>query len=134
MRMYEIASAEEQITLFKLITDKVWQSLADQKKQQDEQAAQQRRQAAMTGSGRAKRGSAKPKPMPSVPTAPPKPIASQPTAMRSTNTTPSTSSSASSPNVKTNVGLAQDDGLADERIAAFPQLSQQKAVLPIRLR
>ena len=134
MRMYEIASAEEQITLFKLITDKVWQSLADQKKQQDEQAAQQRRQAAMTGSGRAKRGSAKPKPMPSVPTAPPKPIASQPTAMRSTNTTPSSSSSAPSPNVKTNVGLAQDDGLADERIAAFPQLRQQKAVLPIRLR
>ena len=131
--MYEIASAEEQITLFKLITDKVWQSLADQKKQQDEQAAQQRRQAAMSG-GRAKRSSAKPKPMPSVPTAPPKPIASQPTAMRSTNTTPSSSSSASSPNVKTNVGLAQDDGLADERIAAFPQLSQQKAVLPIRLR
>ena len=78
--MYEIASAEEQITLFKLITDKVWQSLADQKKQQDEQAAQQRRQAAMSG-GRAKRSSAKPKPMPSVPTAPPKPIASQPTAM-----------------------------------------------------
>ncbi|MFN5140821.1 MAG: hypothetical protein ACK5DW_00325, partial [Burkholderiales bacterium] len=67
-------------------------------------------------------------------TAPPKPIASQPTAMRSTNTTPSTSSSASSPNVKTHVGLAQDDGLADERIAAFPQLRQQKAVLPIRLR
>ena len=132
--MYEIASAEEQITLFKLITDKVWQSLADQKKQQDEQAAQQRRQAAMTGSGRAKRGSAKPKPMPSVPTAPPKPIASQPTAMRSTNTTPSTSSSATSPNVNTNVGLAQDDGLADERIASFPQLRQQTAILPIRLR
>jgi hypothetical protein len=57
--MYEIASAEEQITLFKLITDKVWQSLADQKKHQDEQAAQQRRQAAMTGSGRAKRGSSR---------------------------------------------------------------------------
>jgi len=130
--MYEIASAEEQITLFKLITDKVWQSLADQKKQQDEQAAQQRRQAAMTGSGRAKRGSAKPKPMPSVPTAPPKPIASQPTAMRSMNTTPSTQA----PNNTTpnNAMAQQSDGLADQRIAYYPQQRQQSAILPIRLR
>jgi hypothetical protein len=30
MRINEIASAEDQIALFKLITDKVWQSLADQ--------------------------------------------------------------------------------------------------------
>jgi hypothetical protein len=30
MRLDEIASAEDQIALFKLITDKVWQSLADQ--------------------------------------------------------------------------------------------------------
>ena len=30
MRIDEIASAEDQIALFKLITDKVWQSLADQ--------------------------------------------------------------------------------------------------------
>jgi hypothetical protein len=36
MRIFEIASAEEQIALFKLITDKVWQSLADEKKKQDE--------------------------------------------------------------------------------------------------
>jgi hypothetical protein len=31
MRISEIASAEEQIALFKLITDKVWQALGDQK-------------------------------------------------------------------------------------------------------
>ena len=30
MRINEIASAEDQIALFKLITDKVWQSLEDQ--------------------------------------------------------------------------------------------------------
>lgn len=30
MRINEIASAEEQIALFKLITDKVWQALGDQ--------------------------------------------------------------------------------------------------------
>ena len=30
MRIYEIASADDQIALFKLITDKVWQALGDQ--------------------------------------------------------------------------------------------------------
>lgn len=130
--MYEIASAEEQITLFKLITDKVWQSLADQKKQQDEQAAQQRRQAAMTGSGRAKRGSAKPKPIKPlkpikpVPVAPPpKPQPIQPTQQQTqapNNTTPN------------NAMAQQSDGLADQRIAYYPQQRQQSAILPIRLR
>ena len=130
--MYEIASAEEQITLFKLITDKVWQSLADQKKQQDEQAAQQRRQAAMTGSGRAKRGSAKPKPIKPlkpikpVPVAPPpKPQPIQPTQQQTQapkNATPN------------NAMAQQSDGLADQRIAYYPQQRQQSAILPIRLR
>ena len=130
--MYEIASAEEQITLFKLITDKVWQSLADQKKQQDEQAAQQRRQAAMTGSGRAKRGSAKPKPIKPlkpikpVPVAPPpKPQPIQPTQQQTqapNNPTPN------------NAMAQQNDGLADQRIAYYPQQRQQSAILPIRLR
>lgn len=32
MRIDEIASAEDQIALFKLITDKVWQSLGDQQR------------------------------------------------------------------------------------------------------
>ncbi len=132
MRMYEIASAEEQITLFKLITDKVWQSLADQKKQQDEQAAQQRRQAAMTGSGRAKRGSAKPKPIKPlkpikpVPVAPPpKPQPIQPTQQQT-----------QAPNNPTpNNSMAQQSlGLADERVAHYPQQRQQSAILPIRLR
>ena len=130
--MYEIASAEEQITLFKLITDKVWQSLAEQKKQQDEQAAQQRRQAAMTGSGRAKRGSAKPKPIKPlkpikpVPVAPPpKPQPIQPTQQQTqapNNATPN------------NAMAQQSDGLADQRIAYYPQQRQQSAILPIRLR
>jgi len=30
MRINEIASAEDQIALFKIITDKVWQALGDQ--------------------------------------------------------------------------------------------------------
>lgn len=32
MRIDEIASAEDQIALFKLITDKVWQAIADQQR------------------------------------------------------------------------------------------------------
>ena len=42
MRIDEIASAEEQIALFKLVSDNVWQALATQQKQQaDERAAKQ---------------------------------------------------------------------------------------------
>ena len=130
--MYEIASAEEQITLFKLITDKVWQSLADQKKQQDEQAAQQRRQAAMSGGGRAKRDGAKPKPIKPlkpikpVPVAPPpKPQPIQPTQQQT-----------QAPNnpIPNNAMAQQSLGLADERVAHYPQQRQQSAILPIRLR
>ncbi len=41
MRICEIANAEDQIALFKLITDKVWQSLSDQQRAEaDAKAAQ----------------------------------------------------------------------------------------------
>ncbi|NHC08355.1 hypothetical protein [Azonexus fungiphilus] len=39
MRLYEFASAEEQLALFKLISDSVWQSLSIQQKQQAEEEA-----------------------------------------------------------------------------------------------
>ena len=128
--MYEIASAEEQITLFKLITDKVWQSLADQKRQADGQAAQQRRAQAMNG-GRAKRApTPKPikplKPIKPVPVAPPpKPQPIQPTQQQT-----------QAPNNPTpNNAMAQQSlGLADQRVAHYPQQRQQSAILPIRLR
>jgi hypothetical protein len=41
MRIDEIASAEDQIALFKLITDKVWQSLAELERADAEAKAQQ---------------------------------------------------------------------------------------------
>jgi hypothetical protein len=42
MRILEIASAEEQLALFKLVNDSVWQALAIQQKQQaDERVAKQ---------------------------------------------------------------------------------------------
>ena len=84
MRLVEIASAEEQIALFKLITDKVWQSLADQQRQADEQAAQQRRAQAMNG-GRAKRA---PTPKPIKPLKPIKPQPLTPPPKPSLSPTP----------------------------------------------
>ena len=41
MRIDEIASAEDQIALFKLITDKVWQALGDQQRAEAEAKATQ---------------------------------------------------------------------------------------------
>jgi hypothetical protein len=41
MRINEIASAEDQIALFKLITDKVWQALGDQQRADAETKAAQ---------------------------------------------------------------------------------------------
>jgi len=132
VRIFEIASAEEQIALFKLITDKVWQSLADEKRKQDEQAAEQRRRAAMSSGGRAKRSSAQPKPIKPikpVPVAPPP--KTQP--IQPPSTQPITPMSFA--NDKSMQTMAQQsDGLADERIAAYPQISQQTAILPKRLR
>lgn len=120
MRLIEFASAEEQIALFKLITDKVWQSLADQKRQADEQAALRRRTQAVKGSVRAKR------------TATPKPTAAikpQPIPKTQPTTLPSASYQASQPTVTlaspTSSQKEQDDdsALGDARIALYPQKS-----------
>jgi len=64
VRLFEIASAEEQIELWKLISASVWQSLQVQEKQQQEAAAQA---AARAKSAPAKRGAAKKLKLPAVP-------------------------------------------------------------------
>ena len=64
MRLFEIASAEEQIELWKLISTSVWQSLQVLEKQQREAAAQA---AARAKSAPAKRGAAKKLKLPAVP-------------------------------------------------------------------
>ena len=55
MRIYEIASAEDQIALFKLITDKVWQSLGDQQRAEVEAKAAQPLKAKLKAQASAKR-------------------------------------------------------------------------------
>jgi len=64
VRLFEIASAEEQIELWKLISTSVWQSLQVLEKQQQEAAAQA---AARAKSAPAKRGAAKKLKLPAVP-------------------------------------------------------------------
>ncbi len=64
MRLFEIASAEEQIELWNLISTSVWQSLQVLEKQQQEAAAQA---AARAKSAPAKRGAAKKLKLPAVP-------------------------------------------------------------------
>jgi hypothetical protein len=138
--MYEIASAEEQIALFKLVTDKVWQSLADQKRQEAEQRALAQRSAAASGGVRAKRGAASPKPI--KPIEPPKPIkpvpqAPAPVSVASQPLQPTPQQTAQPatpvplPNRKVIKPMAaQSGGVATQRVAAYPQQRQQSAILP----
>jgi hypothetical protein len=133
--MYEIASAEEQIALFKLVTDKVWQSLADQKRQEAEQRALAQRSAAASGGVRAKRGAASPKPIKPikpVPQAPaPVAVASQPLQPTPQQTAqPATPAPLPNRKVVIKPMAAQSDGVATQRVVAYPQQRQQSAILP----
>jgi hypothetical protein len=133
--MYEIASAEEQIALFKLVTDKVWQSLADQKRQEAEQRALAQRSAAASGGVRAKRGAASPKPIKPiepVPQAPaPVAVASQPLQPTPQQTAqPATPVPLPNRKVVIKPMAAQSGGVATQRVAAYPQQRQQSAILP----
>ena len=71
MRIDEIASAEDQIALFKLITDKVWQSLAELERADAEAKAQQPLKSKLTAKVNARKTFAKQ-------TAPAKPKQPQP--------------------------------------------------------
>lgn len=71
MRINEIASAEDQIALFKLITDKVWQSLAELERADGEARAQQPLKAKLIAKSNAKKPATKQ-------TAPAKPKQAQP--------------------------------------------------------
>ena len=120
MRLIEFASAEEQIALFKLITDKVWQSLADQKRQADEQAALRRRTQDVKGSVRARRA-ATPKPTAAIkPQSIPKTQPTTPTSAsyQASQPTVTPASPASSQKVQDD-----DSALGDARIALYPQKS-----------
>ncbi|NCV32737.1 MAG: hypothetical protein EBZ03_12545 [Betaproteobacteria bacterium] len=121
MRLIEFASAEEQITLFKLITDKVWQSLADQQRQQAEQAAQQRRQSKMAGGVRPKRAAVSKTPAAKAPaaTTPSKPPMVKAGTSAPPALTPVTQSAGSQALGTEASGTERE--LEDARIALYPQ-------------
>lgn len=77
MRINEIASAEEQIALFKLITDKVWQALADQQRADAEANRAKETSRKMTGRSRA------------LPAVPSRPAAAKPVSFKTTSLKPS---------------------------------------------
>ena len=92
MRIDEIASAEDQIALFKLITDKVWQALGDQQRAEAETKAAQPLKAKLKpiSPKKSKPPAARPVPKPTVKVAPsakaqPQPARTQPFSQQSQN-------------------------------------------------
>ena len=92
MRIDEIASAEDQIALFKLITDKVWQALGDQQRAEAETKAAQPLKAKLKSVSpkKSKPPAARPVPKPTIKAAPsakpkPQPTQAQPFAQQSPN-------------------------------------------------
>ena len=92
MRIDEIASAEDQIALFKLITDKVWQALGDQQRAEAETKAAQPLKAKLKpiSPKKPKPPAARPAPKPTIKAAPsakpkPQPTQAQPFAQQSPN-------------------------------------------------
>ncbi len=91
MRLFEIASAQQQIALWRLISDNVWAAIEQQAREEAERKAEEQRRRSVRPK-RAAKAKAK-SPAPKLPTAPlPKP-AEAPAAQRSevdTDTAPST--------------------------------------------
>ena len=74
MRLEEFASAQDQLDLWKLVSDAVWAGINTQRQQQDQMAAQPKAQPKTKAKGSGPKGSkAKPIKIP-VPRAPPKPV------------------------------------------------------------
>ena len=122
MRIDEIASAEDQIALFKLITDKVWQSLGDQQRADAEARAAQPLKAKLKAATtkKPKPPAARPVPKQTIkvaPSAKPKlqPAQAQPFAQQSPNT------QAPSIKQKQNVNLEKEP-----ESAGFDELDSQK--------
>ena len=77
MRIFEIASAEEQLALWKLISTSVWAAIEQQVQQQQQERAAQAKRAAVKGKGR-RRKAARPSSVTLPPPAPPQRQAAQP--------------------------------------------------------
>ena len=83
MRLNEIASAEEQMALWKLVSDSVWAAISQQVKQEAEARAAKQRAAKLKP--RATRTGSAPKPLPPKPAMPTKPAPVQQPAVPKTS-------------------------------------------------
>ena len=75
MRLVEFADAEEQLALWKLVSDNVWKAIADQAQQQAAEREEKARQAKLKP--KAPKAAALPEPIPALPPPPlpkPKPL------------------------------------------------------------
>lgn len=87
MRMYEIASAEEQLALWKLISDNTWRAIAQQNSEQRKQQAAKAQQRKLKPKRVDKRGGRKSlPPPPPIKTPPPQIKAPTPTLNPQKNT------------------------------------------------
>jgi hypothetical protein len=77
MRLLEFASAEEQMALWKLVSDGVWSAIAQQARQQEAERAEKARQAKARAKSKPKSAAPLPEPIPALPPPPlpkPKPL------------------------------------------------------------
>lgn len=77
MRLLEFASAEEQLALWKLVSDNVWKAIAQQAEQEAAEKAERARQAKLRAKSNPKAAAPLPDPIPALPPPPlpkPKPL------------------------------------------------------------
>jgi hypothetical protein len=151
MRIFEIADAEAQLALWKLVNDSVWTAIQTQQHEQAKQkaAAQQQKKAKRSTKRISKRSMSAPLPPPKVPmpTAKPK----QPPIQKATNPTqpnanphlnpqakvPYPPTTAATPNVKVanvakQVSDVDDNDAAHTSTSAQPTQSQRVPTLPTK--
>ena len=72
MRLVEFADAEEQLALWKLVSDSVWSAVAQQAKQQQQEKVEKARQAKLRAKAKPPKSAPLPEPPPPLPE--PKPL------------------------------------------------------------
>lgn len=67
MRLLEFASAEEQLALWKLVSDNVWKAIATQAQQEEAEKKEQQRLAKLRTKVKPKKAASMPDPIPALP-------------------------------------------------------------------
>ena len=92
MRLLEFASAEEQLALWKLVSDNVWKAIAQQARDEAAEKAERARQTKLRAKSKLKAAAPLPDPIPALPPPPlpkPKPLYPNKTKATATQAKPS---------------------------------------------